>query len=139
MFKCCFNPIGTKFYHLTTSNLIDLRNFIAIKELPGAPSDQSIRYYHNTKRIDIPENVTSLGRYSLGFRCPVIVVFHGNVPPSSNWSFSNTTFSYDTCTPNGCRFYVPDESLEHYKKAFLETLTPLRNDSIIRPMSEYQE
>ena len=131
------SSIGTKFYHLNTSNLIDLRNFIAIKELPDAPSDQSIRYYHNTKRIDIPENVTSLGRYSLGFRCPVIVIFHGKVPPSSRWSFSNSTFFYDTCTPNGCRFYVPDESLEHYKKAFLETLNPLRNDSIIRPMSEY--
>lgn len=72
-------------------------------------------------------------------RIPISKMFKGKVPPSPNWSFSNTTISYDTCTPNGCRFYVPDESLEHYKKAFLETSNPLRNDSIIRPMSEYQE
>lgn len=96
-------------------------------------------YFYNTKRIDIPENVTSLGRYVLGFNLATVVVFHGNTPPSHDWTFSNTTRTYDTCTPNGCKFYVPDESLEAYKKAFTSQPAPLRDTSIIRPLSEYHE
>ena len=75
----------------------------------------------------------------LGFNLATVVVFHGKTPPAHDWTFSNTTATYDTCTPNGCKFYVPDDSLEAYKKAFTSNPSPLRGTSIICPMSEYQE
>ena len=136
VFKYCFNPIGTIFYNMNTDNLSDLKHFKSVKLLPsadGAPRS----YFYNTRRIDIPENVTSLSRYVLGFNTSTVVVFHGKTPPRHDWTFSNTTGAYDTCTPNGCKFYVPDESLEAYKKAFTSKPCPLKGTSIIRPMSEY--
>ena len=138
MFRYCFNPIGTKFYNIKTDNLSDLKHFKAIKSLPSVESAPR-SYFYNTKRIDIPENVISLGRYVLGFNLATVVVFHGKTPPSHDWTFSKTTDTYDTCTPNGCKFYVPDESLEAYKKAFTSNPSPLRDTSIIRPLSEYHE
>ena len=137
MFKWCFNPIGTKFYNMNTDNLSDLKHFKSVKLLPSADAVPR-SYFYNTRRIDIPENVTSLSRYVLGFNTSTVVVFHGKTPPSHDWTFSNTTGAYDTCTPNGCKFYVPDESLEAYKKAFTSKPYPLKGTSIIRPMSEYQ-
>ena len=136
MFKCCFNPIGTIFYNIKTDNLSDLKHLKSIKSLPSVQSAPR-SYFYNTKRIDIPENVTSLGRYVLGFNLATVVIFHGKTPPSHDWTFSNTTMTYDTCTPNGCKFYVPDESLETYKKAFTSNPSPLSGTSIIHPMSEY--
>ena len=138
VFKYCFKPIGTIFYNIKTDNLSDLKHFKAIKLLPSASSAPR-SYFYNMKRIDIPENVTSLGRYVLGFNSVTVVVFHGKTPPSYDWTFSNTTATYDTCTPNGCMFYVPDESLEAYKKAFTSKPYSLRGTSIIHPMSEYHE
>ena len=55
------------------------------------------------------------------------------------WEINKALGTYDTCTPNGCKFYVPDESLEAYKKAFTSKPYSLRGTSIIRPMSEYHE
>ena len=115
-----------------------MKHFKAIKSLPSVQSTPR-SYFYNMKRIDIPENVTSLGRYVLGFNLATVVVFHGKTPPSHDWTFSNTTRTYDTCTPNGCMFYVPDESLEVYKKAFTSKPSPLSGTSIIHPMSELHE
>ncbi|MBW4753572.1 hypothetical protein KZO77_00785 [Prevotella melaninogenica] len=115
-----------------------MKHLKSVKSLPSVSSAPR-SYFYNTKRIDIPENVTSLGRYVLGFNSATVVVFHGNTPPSHGWTFSNTTGTYDTCTPNGCKFYVPDESLEAYRKAFTSQPSPLRDTSIIRPLSEYHE
>jgi hypothetical protein len=138
VFKCYFNSIGTIFYNIKTDNLSDLKHLKSIKSLPSVSSAPR-SYFYNTKRIDIPENVTSLGRYVLGFNLATVVVFHGKTPPSHDWTFSNTTGTYDTCTPNGCKFYVPDESLEVYKKAFTSKPSPLSGTSIIHPMSELHE
>jgi len=132
------SSIGTIFYNIRTDNLSDLKHFKAIKSLPSVSSAPR-SYFYNTKRIDIPENVTSLGRYVLGFSSATIVVFHGKTPPSHDWTFSNTTGTYDSCTPNGCMFYVPDESLEVYKKAFTSEPSPLSGTSIIHPMSGLHE
>lgn len=116
----------------------ELRYFTGIKVLLSVPEGTGGEYSKNFTRVDIPESVTSLGRYVLGFDHAVVVVFHGKTPPGYSWSFSYTTQTYDTCTPNGCIFYVPDESLELYKEAFTSQPTPLANDSIIHPMSELQ-
>ena len=124
---------------MNTPNLSDLRNFKSIRELPDAFRLVGATYYSQTKRIDIPENVTYIGSNSLGFTTNTIVVFHGKIPPRHVWTFSGNSITYDTCTPNGCKFYVPDESLEAYKKAFTSLPAPLVNDSIIHPMSELYE
>lgn len=133
-----FNPIGTVFNGIGLVPFSELRYFIGVKVLLSIRGETQGKYKENFTRVDIPESVSSLGRYVLGFDHSVVVVFHGKTPPSTSWSFSYTTQTYDTCTPNGCIFYVPDESLELYKEAFTKGDTPLKHTSIIHPMSEYQ-
>ena len=123
---------------MNTDNLSDLKHFKSVKYLPSVQAAPR-SYFYNTRRIDIPENVTSLGRSVLGFNLATVVIFHGKTPPRHEWTFSNTTATYDTCTTNGCKFYVPDESLELYKKAFTSQPCPLKGPSIIHPISEYHE
>lgn len=125
------------FYEKSLSNFKELVFFTSIRSLDDVP-EQNKQHRKNFTRIDIPENVIRLGRYTLGFDHPVTVIFHGKTPPFLHWAFSYTTQTFDTCTTSGCKFYVPDESLEAYKEAFTTTHAPLKNASIIHPISEYQ-
>lgn len=121
-------------FKINTDNFSDLRYFKNVGQMPNI---KFYEYATKVKRIDIPAGVRSLGRYALGFKVPVIIVFHGEIPPQiRNWSFSFNTLTYDSLTTNGCKIYVPDESVEEYKKAFTTGIVPLRNGSIIHPMSE---
>lgn len=131
------SSIGTMFYEKSLSNFKELVFFTSIRSLDDVP-EQNKQHRKNFTRIDIPENVIRLGRYTLGFDHPVTVIFHGKTPPFLHWAFSYTTQTFDTCTTSGCKFYVPDESLEAYKEAFTTTHAPLKNASIIHPISEYQ-
>lgn len=120
-------------FKINTDNFSDLRYFKNVGQMPN------IRFYEyatKVKRIDIPAGVKSLGRYSLGFKTPVIIVFHGKTPPSHTWTFSWTTGSYDSLTTGGSKIYVPDESVEDYKKAFTSQPSPMRNGNAIHPISE---
>lgn len=130
-----FNPIGTKLHNDNIVSLHDLRFFNHITAL-GASG--SVIGGKNLKIVDVPESVTYLPRFSLGFEHSVIVIFHSVTPPSYNWSFSSSTYHYDRCTPTGCKFYVPDESVDEYIAAFTSGRYALTSGSIIHPMSEYQ-
>ena len=125
--------ITVDIFDVNTDNFSDLRYFENVKEMPSFNNDS---FRERVKRLDIPAGVTYLNRFSLGIKKPVIIVFHGKVPPKRHWVFSNTTWTYDWLTPNGSKIYVPDESLEEYKKSFTSGMAPLKNDSIIHPMSE---
>lgn len=125
--------ITVDIFDVNTDNFSDLRYFENVKEMPSFNNNS---FRERVKRLDIPAGVTYLNRFSLGFKKPVIIVFHGKVPPRREWVFSATTWTYDWLTPNGSKIYVPDESLEEYKKSFTSGPPPLKNDSIIHPMSE---
>lgn len=126
--------ISQNLFAIDTDNFSDLRYFENVTAIPNIFTNG---YNVKVKRIDIPAGVRSLGRYALGFKVPVIIVFHGEIPPQiRNWSFSFNTSTYDSLTTNGCKIYVPDESVEEYKKAFTTGAAPLKNGSIIHPMSE---
>ena len=116
-------------------SLRDLRFFNHIITLGAAGS---VIGGKNLAIVDVPESVTYLPRFSLGFDHSVIVIFHSVTPPSYNWSFSSSTYHYDRCTPAGCKFYVPDESVDEYIAAFTSGRYALTSGSIIHPMSEYQ-
>lgn len=125
--------ITVDIFDVNTDNFSDLRYFENVKEMPSFNNNS---FRERVKRLDIPAGVTYLKKFSLGFKKPVIIVFHGKVPPRREWVFSATTGTYDWLTPNGSKIYVPDESLEEYKKSFTSGPSPLKNDSIIHPMSE---
>ena len=125
--------ITVDIFDVNTDNFSDLRYFENVKEMPSFNNNS---FRERVKRLDIPAGVTYLNRFSLGFKKPVIIVFHGKVPPRREWFFSATAWTYDWLTPNGSKIYVPDESLEEYKKSFTSGPPPLKNDSIIHPMSE---
>lgn len=119
-------------FGIDTGNFSDLRYFENVEIMPQIDIQE---YRTKIKRIDIPAGVKFLNRYSLGFSSPVIIVFHGKNPPSHMWSFSYTTHTYDTLM-FGSKIYVPDESVEDYKKAFTSLPSPLHSSSIIYPISE---
>ena len=125
--------ISQNLYAIDTDNFSDLRYFENVTAFPDILANG---YYTKVKRLDIPKGVKRLGRYCLGFKTPVIIVFHGKTPPSHTWTFSWTTFIYDSLTPNGSKIYVPDESVEDYKKAFTSQPSPMRNGNAIHPISE---
>lgn len=125
--------ITVDIFDVNTGNFSDLRYFENVKEIPRYENNS---FRERVKRLDIPAGVTYLDRFTLGFKKPVIIVFHGKVPPKREWVFSATTWTYDWLTPNGSKIYVPDESLEEYKKSFTSGPPPLKNDFIIHPMSE---
>lgn len=125
--------ITVDIFDVNTGNFSDLRYFENVKVIPRYENNS---FRERVKRLDIPAGVTYLDRFTLGFKKPVIIVFHGKVPPKREWVFSATTWMYDWLTPNGSKIYVPDESLEEYKKSFTSGPPPLKNDSIIHPMSE---
>lgn len=120
-------------FSINTGNFSDLHYFENVRQTPYI---ESVEYRRKVKRIDIPAGVKFINRYSLGFSSPVIIVFHGKTPPGHTWSFSYTTGAYDTLTRNGSKIYVPDESVEDYKRAFTSNPSPLDNGSIIYPISE---
>lgn len=121
---------------IDTGNFSDLRYFENVREMPIVNSQG---YRKNAKRIDIPAGVKYINRYSLGFSSPVIIIFHGKTPPGHTWSFSYTLKTYDTLTNGGSKIYVPDESVEDYKKAFTSNPTPLSSGKIIYPISEFNK
>lgn len=120
-------------FDINTGNFSDLRYFENVQQMPMI---ESRVYKEKVKRIDVPAGVNYLSRFSLGFAKPVIIVFHGKTPPRFTWAFSYTTMTYDTLTSNGSKIYVPDESVEDYKRAFTSNQSPLDSDSIIYPISE---
>ena len=124
-------------FQLNTGNYSDLRHFKNVTTLPYIGDSRG--YKDRVTRIEIPEKVTFLPRYILGFAKPVIVVFHGETPPGHTWSFSYTTNNYDTLTSNGSKIYVPDNSVDAYVKAFTSNPSPLKNGSIIHSISELKK
>ena len=149
MFKCCFNPIGTKFRNnsnITNLNdfqhfhnvrllneafayctgLVDVRFWEGIEEL----GDNCIGYCPSVRLIDFPSTIKSLGQMFL--RYPIdknkgIVICRAATPPALS--------SYNSRI-RAVALYVPDESLELYRAdnnmaRFISTN--------IRPLSEYQE
>lgn len=128
--------ISEKLFAIDTGNFSDLRYFENVTEIPPITLNG---YRDKLKRLEIPKGVKYLGRYSLGFATPVIIVFHGKTPPTHAWTFSYTTKTYDTLTNNGGKIYVPDESVEDYKKAFTSDPTPLGSGKIIYPISEFNK
>lgn len=125
--------ISEKLFAIDTGNFSDLRYF---ENVTAIPTININGYRGKLKRLEIPKGVTYLGRYSLGLTTPAIIVFYGKTPPTHTWTFSYTTFTCDTLTNNGSKIYVPDESVEDYKKAFTSNPSPLRSGSIIHPISE---
>lgn len=125
--------ISQNLFAIDTDNFSDLRHFGNVKQIPNI---NITGYSKKVKRLEIPKGVTFLGRYSLGFTTPVIIVFHGKTPPAHMWTFSNSTGSYDTLTNGGSKIYVPDESVEDYKKAFTSQPSPMKSGNIIHPISE---
>ena len=125
--------ISQNLFAIDTDNFSDLRYFENVTAIPNISTNG---YNVKVKRIDIPAGVKSLGRYALGFKTPVIIVFHGKTPPSHTWTFSYTTDSYDSLTTGGSKIYVPDESVEDYKKAFTSQPSPMKNGNAIHPISE---
>lgn len=119
-------------FNINTGNFSDLRYFENVQQIPYITS---VEYKDKVKRIDIPAGVKFLGRYSLGFAKPAIIVFHGKTPPDHTWTFSYTTNMYDTLS-FGSKIYVPDESVEDYKNAFTSQPSPLHSGNIIFPISE---
>ncbi len=124
--------ITQEMFGIDTGNFSDLRYFKNVQQMPYIVS---VEYRNKVKRIDIPAGVTFLNRYSLGFANPAIIVFHGKTPPGHTWTFSYTTNTYDTLSL-GSKIYVPDESVEDYKKAFTSQPSPLNSGKIILPISE---
>lgn len=125
--------ISQNLFAIDTDNFSDLRYFENVKQIPNI---NVTGYSKRFKRLEIPKGVTMLGRYSLGFSTPVIIVFHGKTPPGHTWTFSWATGMYDSLTPNRSKIYVPDESVEDYKRAFTSKPSPLNSGSIIYPISE---
>lgn len=127
--------ISENLFAIDTDNFSDLRYF---ENVIIFPSINIKDYARKVKRLDIPKGVKGLGRFSLGFATQVIIVFHGKTPPGHMWTFSYTTVSHDTLTTGGSKIYVPDESVEDYKKAFTSQPSPIRSGNIIHPISEYK-
>lgn len=126
--------IDRSLFAISTDNFSDLRNFNYANNFPNMFYEQEA--LKKIKRIEFGTNLTNLGANILGFTTKVVVVFHGKTPPKHSWSFSNNSGTYDTISRSGSKIYVPDESVEDYKKAFTSQPYGMYSSDIILPMSE---
>ena len=147
VFKCCFNPIGTKFRNNSNiTNLNDFQHFYNVRRLnetfayctglvdvrfwEGVEElgDNCIGYCQSVRLIDFPSTIKSLGqmflRYSID-KNKGIVICRAATPPALS--------SYNSRI-RAVALYVPDDSLELYRADNNMTRFISAN---IRPLSEY--
>ena len=147
VFKCCFNPIGTKFRNnRNITNLNDFQHFHNVRQLNEAFAyctsllevrfwegleelgDNCIGYCPSVRIVDFPSTIKHLGQQFL--RYPMnknkgVVICRAKTPPGIH--------SYSTRI-NALTLYVPDDSLELYRADNNMTRFISAN---IRPLSEY--
>lgn len=152
MFKCCFNPIGTKF-----TNNKDIRDFKEFKffknikvlgqvvgfyvsfsnctslsflELPESLVTLSYQAFYNTglKEITIPVNVKEImGESIIRNKKLTAVILLPETPPKIKDS------SIHGLNENLKYIYVPDSSFERYKQEYSSFWLA----KLIHPLSEY--
>ena len=146
MFKCCFNPIGTKFSGLDRKNgVLDLSIFNNLTSIDR----QDLRYIVRLNKLICPPSVTIYDTCFYGSTIDTIIIENMEQQSSLLWGLSFKKFiiksknppkqgmraSYGWSNKKDSRIFVPDESVYLYKAS--ASFSDIAE--YIYPLSEYHE
>ncbi len=146
MFKCCFNPIGTKFRGLDRKNgVLDLSIFNNLTSI----GREDLRYIVRLNKLICPPSVTIYDTCFYDSTIDTIIIENMEQQSSLLWGLSFKNFiiksknppkqgmraSYGWNHKKDSRIFVPDESVYLYKAS--ASFSDIAE--YIYPLSEYHE